>query len=121
MTLPSLYLDEDTQSDALIAALRSRGINLVTTSEASMTKRADDDQLRFAASVERVIITSNIADFARLHAQWLKAGLGHNGIILIHQQKWGAGKLARRIIRLLTDPPDKDMRNRIEFISNRQA
>ena len=121
MTLPSLYLDEDTQSDALIAALRSRGINLVTTSEASMTKRADDDQLRFAASVERVIITSNIADFARLHAQWLKAGLGHNGIILIHQQKWGAGQLARRIIRLLTDPPDKDMRNRIEFISNRQA
>jgi hypothetical protein len=68
-----------------------------------------------------VIITSNIADFARLHAQWLKAGLGHNGIILIHQQKWGAGELARRIIRLLTDPPDKDMRNRIEFISNRQA
>jgi len=121
VTLPSLYLDEDTQSDALIAALRSRGINLVTTSEASMTKRADDDQLRFAASVERVIITSNIADFARLHAQWLKAGLGHNSIILIHQQKWGAGELARRIIRLLTDPPDKDMRNRIEFISNRQA
>lgn len=118
MTLPSLYLDEDTQSDALIAALRSRGINLLTTSEAGMTKRADDDQLRFAASVKRVIITSNIADFARLHAQWLKAGLGHNGIILIHQQKWGPGELARRIIRLLADPPGKDMRNRIEFLSN---
>ncbi len=118
MTLPSLYLDEDTQSDALIAALRSRGINLLTTSEAGMTKRADDDQLRFAASVKRVIITSNIADFARLHAQWLKAGLGHNGIILIHQQKWGPGELARRIIRLLADPPGKDMRNRIEFLGN---
>jgi len=86
-------------------------------SEAGMTKCADDDQLRFAVSVKRVILTSNIADFAQLHAQWLKAGLGHNGIILIHQQKWGAGELARRMIRLLTDPPGKDMRNRIEFLS----
>ncbi len=66
-----------------------------------------------------MIITSNIADFARLHAQWLKAGLGHNGIILIHQQKWRAGELARRIIRQLADPPGKDMQNRIEFVSNR--
>jgi len=121
VTLQNLYLDEDTQSDALIAALRTRGINLLTTSEAGMMERADDDQLRFAASVKRVIITSNIADFARLHVQWLKAGLEHNGIILIHQQQWGAGELARRIIRLLTDPRGKDMRNRIEFISNRQA
>jgi hypothetical protein len=121
VNLPDLYLDEDTQSDALIAALRSRGVNLLTTSEAGMTKRTDDDQLRFAASVRRVIITSNIADFARLHAQWLKAGLEHDGIILIHQQKWGAGEQARRIIRLLTDPPGKEMRNRIEFVSKGQA
>ena len=121
MTLPNLYLDEDTQSDALIAALRSRGINLLTTSEVGMTKRTDDEQLRFAVSDKRVIITCNIADFARLHAQWLKAERGHSGIVLVHQQKWGAGELARRIIRLLTDPPGKDMRNRIEFISNKQV
>ena len=118
MTLPEIYLDEDTQSDGLIAALRSRGINLMTTSEAGMSKRTDDDQLRFAASVNRVIITSNIADFARLHAQWLKQGLGHSGLILICQQKWGPGELARRIIRALADPPGKDMRNRIEFLGN---
>ena len=118
MTLPDLYLDEDSQSDALIAALRSRGVDLLTTSEAGMVGRTDDDQLRFAASVNRVIITSNIADFARLHAQWLKEGLGHNGLILVHQQKWGPGELARRIIRLLSDPPGKDMRDGIEFLGN---
>lgn len=118
MILPELYLDEDTQSDALIAALRSRAINLMTTSEAGMTKRTDEDQLRFAASVKRVMITSNVADFAQLHTQWLGAGLTHGGIILIHQQKWGPGGLARRIIRLLADPHGKDMRNQIEFLSN---
>ena len=121
MTLPDLYLDEDTQSDALIAALRSRGINLLTTSEAGMTKRTDEDQLRFAATRNRVLVTSNIADFAQLHDRWLKDGLGHGGIILIHQQKWGPGALARRIIRLLTDPAVKDMRNRIEFLGNWQS
>lgn len=121
MTLPDLYLDEDTQSDALIAALRSRGVNLMTTTEAGNSGRADADQLRHAASVKRVIITSNIADFARLHAQWVAAGQEHNGIILIRQQKWGPGELARRIIRLLADPPGKDMRSRIEFLGKEQA
>jgi len=79
VTLPDLYLDEDTQSDALIAALRSRGINLQTTSEAGRCGRTDDEQLRFAASFKRVLVTSNIADFARLHAQWLHVGREHHG------------------------------------------
>lgn len=119
MTLAELYLDEDTQSGAFINALRSRGITLVTTSEAGMANRTDEEQLRFAASHNRVLVTSNIADFVRLHAAWLAAGLEHGGIILIHQQKWGPGDLARRVIRLLNDPPGKSMRNHIEFLSNR--
>ncbi len=119
MTLPELYLDEDIQSDALITALRSRGILLTTTTEAAMVNRSDEEQLRFATSSGRVLVTSNIADFARLHAQWLKTDLEHAGIILVQQQKWGPGELARRIIRLLADPPGKDMRNRLEFLSSR--
>ena len=118
MTLPGLYLDEDTQSDALIEALRSRGVPVTTTSEASRSQSTDEEQLRFATSGARILVTSNVADFARLHAEWLNAGLEHAGIILIRQQKWGPGELARRIIRCLTDPPGRDMRNCIEFLSN---
>jgi hypothetical protein len=117
VTLPKLYIDEDTQSDALIQALRSRGISLLTTSEAGMTKQTDEEQLRFATSEERVFITSNVADFARLHREWLDAGSNHSGIIIVHQQKWGPGELARRIIRVLTQPSRAGMRNRIEFLS----
>ena len=84
-----------------------------------MTNRTDEEQLHFAASSNRVLVTSNIADFARLHVAWLEAGLEHSGIILIHQQKWGPGELARRVIRLLTDPPGKSIRNHIEFLSGR--
>ena len=116
MTLPELYLDEDAQSGALIDALRSRGISLLTTSEAGMSKRTDEEQLRFASAGNRVLVTCNIADFAQLHAQWLQAGLRHAGVILVRQQKWGPGELARRIIRSLTAAPGSEMRNRIEFL-----
>src|SRR5438876_9337534 len=43
----------------------------------------------------------NVTDFARIHTQWLAAGTEHSEIILIPQQKWGPGELARRIILLL--------------------
>jgi len=45
VTLPGLYLDEDVQSDALIEALRARGISVFTTSEAGMSTHSDDEQL----------------------------------------------------------------------------
>lgn len=116
MTAARVYLDEDVQSDALIHALRSRGVSLLTTSEAGMANRTDEEQLRFAAAQDRVLITSNIADFARLHGDWAKAGQNHSGIILVRQQKWGAGELARRIIRFLLPLPIEDMRGRLEFL-----
>ncbi len=69
MTLPGLYLDEDTQSDALIRALRARGLTVTTTSEAGRGRCTDAEQLEFAASRDLVIATCNIADFTRLHAE----------------------------------------------------
>lgn len=118
MILPELYLDEDIQSDSLITALRSRGAIVLSTSEARLSHNSDQDQLHFAASKNRVLVTCNIQDFVILHKQWIQSDLHHSGIILIHQQKWGPGELARKIIRLLSALHGKQMRDRIEFISN---
>lgn len=81
-----------------------------------MSKRADDEQLEFAAAQGRVLITSNMADFARLHGEWTNAGKHHVGIILVRQQRWGPGELARRIIRLLMPLSIEDMQGRLEFL-----
>jgi hypothetical protein len=116
VTLPELYIDEDAQSNALIRALRSRGVPLLTTSEAGMSKQTDEEQLRFATSQNRVLLTSNIAEFARMHRDWLAGGKSHSGIILVRQQKWGPGELAQRIIRVLAQSPS--MLNRLEFLSS---
>lgn len=118
MNLPGVYLDEDVQSDALIQSLRARGLTVLTTTEAEMSKSADEEQLKFATSRDLVLVTSNISDFARIHSQWIADKTGHAGIVLIPQQKWGPGELARRIVRLLAGAPQGSMRNRLEFISN---
>jgi hypothetical protein len=120
VTLPGLYLDEDTQSDALISALRARSLAVTTTSEAGRGRCPDKEQLQFASSCNLVLATSNIADFIRIHGDVLAAPGGeHAGIILIQQQRWGPGELARRIIRLLVATSAAGgMRNRLEFISH---
>lgn len=114
MIAAKIYRDEDSQSTALIHALRSRGVAVLTTSEAGMGRRPDDDQLRFAANEERVFVTSNVADFARLHREWLSTGRSHSGIILVRQQKWSPGDLA--LIRLLTERGAGNMGSQVEFL-----
>lgn len=118
MTLPGVYLDEDAQSWALIETLKARGLVVVTTTEAGMSNGADEEQLRLALARDLVLATYNVADFARLHSEWMNKGFEHAGIILIHQQRWRAGELGRRIVRLLASVPDQNMRNRLEFVSN---
>jgi hypothetical protein len=44
MTLPALYLDEDAQSNALVQALRARGLVVATTSEALNAQCTDEEQ-----------------------------------------------------------------------------
>lgn len=93
-------------------------MNVLTTSEAGTTTYTDEEQLQFALEHERVLVTYNVSDFARLHSHWTAGGRDHAGIILLQQQKWGPGELARRIIRLLTAIPGQNMRNRAEHIGN---
>src|SRR5688572_21653875 len=45
-----LYLDEDSMDHALVLALRGRGVDILTTMEAGMLARLDEDNLEFATS-----------------------------------------------------------------------
>ena len=117
MSLPGVYLDEDVQSAAVIEALRSRDMVVLTTTEAEMTASTDEEQLLFAIARGMVLATCNVSDFYRIHTEWLSSGREHLGIIIIAQQKWGPGELAQRIIRLLSSVSGGDMRGRLEFVS----
>lgn len=62
------YLDEDLQSQALTIGLRARAVDILTTSEAEQNEADDNAQLLFATRASRVVLTSNVVDFPRIHA-----------------------------------------------------
>ena len=113
-----IYIDEDAMGSDLVAALRSRGITVITPSEVNRVGKTDDEQLAFAAGEGCILYTYNVSDFFRIHNEWLEAGREHGGIILVHQQRFTVGEQLRRILRLRSAFTAKSMRNEVEFLSN---
>lgn len=76
-----LYLDEDV--DPLLAqVLRDREVDCLSTREADRRGLSDADQLAFAISEGRAILTFNVKDFVRLAREYHDSGRHHPGIIV---------------------------------------
>ena len=116
MNLIKLYFDEDAMRSRLVTALRSRGVAVVTVTDAGLIEKSDHEQLAFATERGCVPYTFDVSDFYRLHAQWAGAGREHAGMILAPQQRFSVGEQMRRILRLRATT--NSMRNRVEFPGN---
>jgi uncharacterized protein DUF5615 len=93
----NVYIDEDAMDSDLVAALRSRGVTVITALDAGLAGKSDDEQLAFAAEHGCVLYTFNVSDFYRLHTEWADAGREHAGMILAPQQRFSVGEQLRRI------------------------
>jgi hypothetical protein len=94
MAITALYTDED--MSALVATLlRSRGLDITTVPEQSTLGKTDREQLEFAISMGRCILTHNRVDFERLHLQYIEENRQHSGIIVVPQKN--AYEIAQRI------------------------
>jgi Domain of unknown function (DUF5615) len=92
-------------------ALRRFGLDVFTAQDAGPCGLPDADQLAFATSQERVMVTFD-SDFLALH----QAGVAHAGIAWCPQQKYGIGMLIQ-LLQLLHGVADRDqMRNRVEYL-----
>ena len=90
----ALYTDED--MSALVATLlRSRGLDIATVPEQATLGKTDREQLEFATSLSRCILTHNRVDFERLHLQCVDEDKQHSGIIVVPQKN--AYEVAQRI------------------------
>jgi len=87
-----LYMDEDSMDEDMVRALRARRLDVLTAFEASMLHRSDDEHLDYATTQGRVVCTFNVADFYRLHREYLRAGKTHTGMILVPQQRYTPGE-----------------------------
>jgi hypothetical protein len=112
-----LNLDEDAMDEDLVRGLRSRGIDVVTATEAGMTGRQDEEHLGLAKAQRRALYSFNVRDFHRIHSEWIVTGRGgHGGIILAAQQRYSTGEQIRRLLRLIASLSEEAMRNREEFL-----
>jgi hypothetical protein len=76
-----LYLDEDV--DVLIAQLiRARGFVVVTTQEAGQLRNNDAEQLAYAVSQHKTLLTHNRVHFEALVETYFAAGQSHDGIMI---------------------------------------
>lgn len=102
----------------LIAALRSRGVAVITPLDAGLSGKSDEEQLAFATAHGYALYTFNVSDFYRLHTRWAGAGREHAGMILAQQQRFTVGEQLRRILRLHATATTGSVRNQVEFLGN---
>lgn len=106
-----LLLDE--MLDASIAEqLRRRGHDAeATQGNPGLEGNKDPDLLRAARELDRVVVTDNVQDFARLHKRFLASGEDHAGIVLASPTRFPRSK---RTIGLWVEALDTFLQNHAE-------
>ncbi len=110
-----LYLDENVP-EAIAMALRLRGYDVMTVREAGRKSLSDAEQLKYASSENRVVFTFNIADFYKIHSEFIKKGFNHNDIILSKQHSIGV--IVKALLKLLSNINSKNIRNNIIWLTD---
>lgn len=75
--------------------LRSRGLDVATVPEQATLGKTDAEQLDFAVSLGRCIVSHNRVDFEKLHLQYMEEDREHCGIIIVPQKN--AYEVAKRV------------------------
>ena len=104
-------------SQALVDALRARGADVVTPLDVATTAASDEEQLRFATSLDRTIYSFNMKHFCAIHADFQSRGEEHAGIIVARQQTLSIGEQMRRLLRIIATRTREEMHNQLEFLA----
>lgn len=108
----ALYTDEDV-SVLIATLLRSRGLNVTTVPEQATLGKTDSEQLEFATSTGRCILTHNRVDFERLYLQYIEENKQHLGIIVVPQKN--AYEVAQRVGILMNALTAEEIKNQLLY------
>ncbi len=111
---PLLYLDEHL-SPRLAIQLRKYGFDVITVREVDMLAQSDADQLAFAVSQGRALVTFNVHDFVALHDRYLADGIEHCGMIFSTEETIGV--LLHRLLKLLNSLSAEELRKQIRWLN----
>jgi predicted nuclease of predicted toxin-antitoxin system len=104
------HLDESV-SNAIGFGLRRRGIDVTTTPEMGLIGASDREQIAFAASEHRILITHD-DDFVILH----RSGITHTGITYCDQKRRSIGEILNTLILIWEALEPEEMKNQLEFL-----
>lgn len=111
---PKLYLDEHL-SPRLASQLRRYEFDVIACREAQMLSLTDAEQLEFACSEGRAIVTFNVRDFVALHAEYAAAHKPHWGIVLSTEEPLGV--LLHRLLRLLNTVSAHELKDQLRWLN----
>lgn len=91
---------------------------LALDQDQDLARLADEDVLELATQQERVLITHDVRDFARIVQRWAEAGRSHAGCILVTLPTTTYGAILRGVVsRFEERPRQEDWRDRTEFLA----
>ena len=91
-------------------------MDCLSTNEAANQGRSDGEQLAFATSQGRAILTFNVKDFVRLARAYADSGQHHGGIIVSDHLPFR--ELLRRILVLLQRYPQGDFTDTVLWLQD---
>jgi predicted nuclease of predicted toxin-antitoxin system len=106
----AFHLDEH-MGHAIAQGLRSRGIDVTTTTEAGLLGADDAAHVEFAVREHRVIVT-NDADFLAIAQE----GVEHSGIAYVRRGSRSIGHVVRNLCLMNDCLEPADMAGKIEFL-----
>ena len=90
---------------------------LALDSDETLSRLPDGEVLALAAKENRVVVTCNVSDFARIGRRWAEARRSHAGLILVIDAHAGYGAILRGIDSMFAARQRQDDRNhRVEFL-----
>ena len=108
-----LYLDEDV-SVLVAELLRVRGFAAQTTQEAGRKNADDEEQLAYAVSQRRALLTHNRDDFATLAKEYFTKRRKHYGIIIAVRRP--PHEIARRLMIILNQTTADEIEDQVIYI-----
>jgi hypothetical protein len=65
-----IYIDEDAMDSDLVAALRSRGVAVITAVDAGLVGKSDDEQLALATGLRATSTAASIRSQVQFLGNW---------------------------------------------------
>lgn len=94
--------------------MRQKGYDAVAVTEVERKGFSDEEQLRYATTEDRAILTHNIRDFAPLAQECANQSIDHSGIIVAYQLS--KGELLSRTLVLIESTSAEQLHNTLRFL-----